>query len=488
MSSARTIAINIITLIFGRLGYRITTAIALIIIARTVSHEQYGIFTTALAWSSATLALNDLGLSTYALKTAAKKDPQFPIYFGNTLVVQSVLSLLIAISLSTLCALIFSPFLGMLIGIISVGQLGYEFRKTFRSVFRSRQRLQSVAYTEMAAGLLFLVGVLSVAWLQDESSTALLFFACVQAVAQLINVGILALHAIRLERPHTSFSVLPHMLRAARHFFIYNLFLLLYFQIDQILISLLISPEAVAQYSAPAQLVTVLLFIPLMVFQATTPLMFEWFEHAKEKYTALLIIQWRALSAFAMPLSIIIFFYAEDILRIVYGNRFFTHEAFDHAQQVLVLFSAFLFLRFCSIVLMNALMTSDHAHTRMRMQIGIVILNIILDIVLIPLYGVPGAAIATLCTELITCISLCITHISTGLVRSSQLFTPLVQVCVGGSVMATTFIILPLLWRTAPDIVRILLSGTLYLATLGITRFFTSSDITLLRQLRKHTL
>lgn len=482
MTSARSTAINIVSLLFGRLGYRITTALASILIARAVSHEAYGLFATALAWSSATLAFNDLGLSAYMLKTASKKDPQFPLYFGNTLLLQSILSFVICIALSSLGAILFSPEIGALFAIVSFGQLIYEFRKTFRAVFRSHHSLHLVSATEFISGALFLISIIALSGLRVSPSTLLLYCALAGTCSQLLNVGILCAGAIRLEMPKIRATLLPRMIINARHFFIYNIFLLLYFQIDQILISVIQSPAAVAVYSAPAQLIMMLLFIPFTVFQATTPLMFQWFEEAKEKYYTLLNIQIRYFFAIATPISILIFILPDTILHLVYGEKFFDSTLGYSAENILKIFAIFLTLRFISIALINALLTSDKAGHRMKFQIIVVICNILLDLILIPLYGALGAAIATLCVEIGTLIALFIIHKSLGSLKNNTLSTSCLRVVFAALIMSICIVLLrPLL----PVIVLVVISIIVYISTLLLVGFCTSSDKKLLKAIRK---
>ncbi|MCW1929847.1 MAG: flippase [Candidatus Kerfeldbacteria bacterium] len=485
MSSVRTTALNIASLLFGRLGYRITTALALILIARTVEHEAYGIFTTALAWSSVTLSLNDLGLSTYLLKTASKKDPEFSTYFGNTLSIQIALSTIICILLTCIGVVALSPTLGLLIGLVSFGQLAYEFRKTFRAVFRSHQQLKSVAFTELATGAVFLILVFVITQLSVEKTTLLFWFAGASVCAQLMNITILGIQALRLERPHLELNILPRMLGAAKHFFFYNIFLLLYFQIDQILISLIISPKAVAVYSAPAQIINVLLFIPLMVFQATTPFMFAWFDVAKEKYIKLLNLQWRYLLACSVPIGVGISILATHILQLVYGAQFFDAPTLSDSASILQLFALFLMLRFSAVVLMNALMTSDNARIRMRFQLAAVVGNVLLDLILIPYLGVIGAALSTVVVETLVLIILVVTHARVGLARASHMLPTLFRVIVATIVMGVAVF---LLRELLPVIVLSIGGACIYLGTLLLSGFFTADDRTLFVQFRKNSL
>lgn len=485
MASVRTTAINIVSLIFGRLGYRVTTALALILIARTVEHQAYGVFTTALAWSSATLSLNDVGLSTYVLKTASKKDPEFSIHFGNTLALQIVLSAIICFALTIIGSIVFSPMLGLLIGLVSFGQLAYEFRKTFRAVFRSHQKLQSIAFTEFATGLLFLILAFAVSFIHTDKSTLLFWFAGASVCAQLSNIAILGIQALRLEPPRVRLGILPRMLSAAKHFFLYNVFLLLYFQIDQILISLIISPEAVSVYSAPAQLINVLLFIPLMVFQATTPLMFEWFDVAREKYMKLLNLQWRYLLACSVPMGTGIFILATHILHLVYGKKFFDPGTFQNATHILQLFALFLTLRFSTVVLMNALMTSDYAHVRMRYQLVTVVGNVILDLILIPHIGAIGGAISTVIVETLALILLLSTHQSVGLARAAHMLPSLIRIVLASAIMGFAVF---LLRSQLPVIVLSIGGAAIYIGALFASGFFTAEDRSLFSQLRKKSL
>lgn len=482
MSLVRTTAKNIAYLLFARLGYRIATAVALITIARTVQSEDYGVYATALGWSSALLALNDLGLNTYLLKIASKKDDRFSVFFGNTLALQTILSVIICIGLTGLGTILYSPTLGLLMGVVSFGQLSYEFRKTFRAVFRSKMQLKSVALTEVSAGILFLIGVIILSRINWQGGTALFAFAAMSVIAQLINIIILGVKAFKLEKPTYQLALLPGMLKTARHFFVYNIGILLAFQIDQILISLLISPQAVSLYSAPAQIALLFLFIPLMVFQATTPLMFEWYENATEKYRKLLFTQWRYLTVLGIGMATGMALLSGKILNLVYGKKFFSPQDFITAQWMLALFALFLALRFFTIALMNALMTSNREDARMRYQIYAVLCNVSIDLILIPRIGPLGGAIATVITEILLASLLVLAHRHMNTFRIRNMIKPLATALLAACIMG---ILIILITPYLPVIVVVLLGASTYGLLLLLLRFFTPQDKTLFMSLRK---
>jgi len=482
MSLAKATAKNISYLLVARVAFRFLNAAALIYAARYLGNDRYGVFITATAWANAFLALNDIGMSTLLLRVGARNPEKMPVYFGNTLLVESVLSIIIWIALLCVGATLYDAQTFLLIGILAASNLVYEFRKVMRGVFRSHLNLRPVALTEVINGMLFCAATVIIIFTVKNPDAGLLHIAFASLWTDVVCVVALLVITLRILKPKVDLSQLRRMIAEAWPFTIYNLFYMIYFQVDQILISLILTSTAVGVYAAPAQIVTVLLFIPIMVFQVTTPLMYRLSRDDHKKYARVHRIMWRYLSAFGVPAGIGTLLLASPILTTVYGNRYFAHDPSLLAQAVTImqLFGLFLSIRFIGISHGNALTTSDRQPLRAKIQAVAVACNVLFDIILIWFYGPIGAAISTLCIETITTLLIIV-------ITSRNLNEPLLHITQGLlPIFAATGVMalgITLLKGHFSVILLVVFGAALYLLFLWIFHFFTQKDRLLLAEI-----
>jgi O-antigen/teichoic acid export membrane protein len=351
-----------------------------------------------------------------------------------------------------------------------------------RGVFRTHQNLRPIALTELFNGAIFCAATFAIIFFVGNRDLGLYSIAHASLWTDVISVSILLAITLRILKPRIALDQLWGMIKQAWPFTIYNLFYMIYFQVDQIIISLILTSAAVGVYSAPVQIVTVLLFIPIMVFQVTTPLMYKFATDDMPKYARVHRILWRYLSAFGVPAGVGLALLAEPILTLVYGQRYFAHDPalLHQAVQIMQVFGIFLAVRFVGIGHGNSLTTSDRQALRAKMQAVSVLFNIALDIIFIILWGPLGAALATLLTEI--GITLTTMIIASKHVKEStwHIIRGLAPIAAATAIMA---LVLTLISAAVSVMVLVIFGISVYLAALWAFRFFTPKDRQLMTEI-----
>ena len=168
----------------------------------------------------------------------------------------------------------------------------------------------------------------------------------------------------------------------------------IYMKIDQVMIKEMMSAEAVGQYAAAVRLSEAWYFIPMVIASSLFPAIINAKKQSEELYYARLqklydLMVWIAI-AIALPMT----FLSDWVVHFLYG------EQYNQAGSVLMIHiwaGVFVFLGVVSgkwFVAENLQMLSFW-----RTFNGMII-NIILNIFLIPKYGIQGAAIATLVAQI----------------------------------------------------------------------------------------
>ncbi|MBI2410366.1 MAG: flippase [Candidatus Kerfeldbacteria bacterium] len=476
MSTAKSVFKNVSYLLIARTAFRFLTAIALIYAANYLGKERYGMFETATAWANMFLALNDLGMSTLIVREGARDEKKMAIYFGNTLLVETVLSvILFFIIIGIGVGIGYSHTTIVLMALLGASNLIFEFRKVMRGVFRVALNLKIIGVVEVINGTLFCFFTFGIIWLVKNPDRGLLGIAHTSLWVDLFCIVLLFAYTRKLVKPQFDTKLILPMIKQAYVFTLYNMFFMLYFQIDQIIISIIRDQGEVGIYSAAAKLVSMFLFVPLMLFQVTMPIMYRYSKNNMEKYTRAQNLTNRYLAAIGIPAGIGLWFLAPAIIPLVYHK-----PEFLAAVPVLQVFGWFLAIRFVGIGHGNSLTTTDHQGLRAGIQLATLVLNVVLDIFLVRNYGATGAAIATLITEITITVSSI--YLSNHFLRQSNLrdLASLLPI-IGATVVM--FSVLYLSKGTLPVIVLVILGAFVYLFALWIFRFFSEEDKIIMKQI-----
>lgn len=164
----------------------------------------------------------------------------------------------------------------------------------------------------------------------------------------------------------------------------------IYMRIDQVMIKEMMDSEAVGQYAAAVRVSELWYFIPVVISSSLFPAIINAKAQSEELYYARLqklydLMVWMAL-AIAIPMT----FLSNWIVNLLYGN------IYDQAGNVLMIHiwtGIFVFLGVAS----GKWFTAENLQmlSFWRTFSGMVI-NVVLNLVMIPKYGITGAAVATL--------------------------------------------------------------------------------------------
>lgn len=180
------------------------------------------------------------------------------------------------------------------------------------------------------------------------------------------------------------------LLRDSWPLFLSGIVISIYMKADQVIINELLGPEEVGQYAAAIRLSEAWYFIPMVIASSLFPAIISAKNQSEELYNSRLqklydLMVWMSI-IIALPMT----FLSNWIVRILYGGEY------DEAGNVLMIHiwtGVFVFLG----VAFSGYLTAENKTKKAfyRTLLGAV-LNVILNYVLIPIYGIIGSAIATL--------------------------------------------------------------------------------------------
>ena len=169
----------------------------------------------------------------------------------------------------------------------------------------------------------------------------------------------------------------------------------IYMKIDQVMIKEMLDSEAVGQYAAAVRLSEAWYFIPMAVASSLFPAIINAKKQSEELYYARLqrlydLMVWMAI-AIALPMT----FLSDWVVNLLYGVQY------NQSGTVLALYiwaGVFVFLGVAS---SKWFVSENLQEYSLYRTLAGAILNIFLNYLLIPIYGIYGAAIATLVSQAI---------------------------------------------------------------------------------------
>jgi O-antigen/teichoic acid export membrane protein len=221
------------------------------------------------------------------------------------------------------------------------------------------------------------------------------------AIAVIIEAALTALFIYYIYKKHggpkikIKVNLISVILKKSYVFLIAGLLFSVYTQIDRIMLGKMVGLSEVGIYTAGMNIAGVWTFIPLAVIESLRPIIMKEKYVSEVKYLDLYtrlntVIIWVSLF-FAIIMSL----FAKTIIVIVFGNEFI------NSSIILVILTCSKIFSMLGIT-RTIWLLSENRKKYINILVGVgAICNIIINYILIPIYGAKGAALATLLTEFI---------------------------------------------------------------------------------------
>jgi len=232
----------------------------------------------------------------------------------------------------------------------------------------------------------------------------------------------------------------------------------------------------VGWYNAAYNLVAALAFIPMALVTAVFPLMSRLYESSNDSLRFSYEKSFKYLLIIGFPIGVGGTFLANRIITLIYG---FVYSPAIIAFQILVWSQVFVFLN----VVLGTLLNSINRQTAYTKQCGLAaVLNVVLNLILIPKYSYVGASIATVATQCFVFIAM-LRQVSKGgysIVNKSTL--GLAIKVVAASLLMGIFIAHFINLNLA---ILVVSSALIYFALVYLFRGIDKTDIELAKQLSR---
>jgi O-antigen/teichoic acid export membrane protein len=252
-------------------------------------------------------------------------------------------------------------------------------------------------------------------------------------------------------------------------------FVVIWYQMDTVMLSMLAGDTVVGWYNAASKLQSVVLVLPGVVVTAIYPVMSRYQVTSQDLLRSSFEKSVRYLTVLGVPIGVGTTLLASKLIPLVFGNEF-TNSII--ALQILVWAWVAVFM---SISYGNLLNSLNLQSTTTKITGICVTLNTVLNLLLIPTFGLAGAGVARVATEASSLLLAIILTRKLGYHSTNLLATTFLKALTASAVMAS-FILVSYDWALIQIIPVAVL---LYLAVLTAVQGIDAKEIYLLWRARE---
>lgn len=188
------------------------------------------------------------------------------------------------------------------------------------------------------------------------------------------------------------------MVSESYHFIISGVAVTLYTQLDRIMLGKIVSSEAVGYYSAAMTIATMWEFVPQAIVNSARPVLAEMKKKSEEEFLRKYKILLLAINVMGLLVGLAILLFGRLAILILYGR---SYELASAALMILVWSTSFSMIGTARSIWIVT--EGKNKYAKYYVLIGAVV-NSILNAIVIPIWGITGASVTTLISQIVVAI------------------------------------------------------------------------------------
>lgn len=436
MSEVSTrIAKNISILMVSQLATWALSLLLMVFLPRYLGPATVGVYYLAISvWTIIGMFVT-FGTDVLLMKEVSRDTENLSKLFSTILLVRLLLFVVgFAIAMAALPALQYPGETVLIIGLTGFSFLVWQFVDVCQASLQGLERMEYIAYGTIANKLVSTLG--SIALL--VAGWGIYAVVLMLLVAGLVNLLIQFVYLNRLHRLpfQFRFAEAVYSLRAGFPYLMSRIFLVVYMQIDVIIISLFVSSEAVGWYGTADQLFGSLLFIPTVFVSALFPVFARLHKTDTGALAKLMSKSIDIMLLCSIPIGLGMILLADPAIQLLFGANY------AGSAPVLAVLGIVLILTYQNTLLGQFLISIDRQNSWTLVMAVAAVATIPLDMVLIPWCqsvfgnGAIGGALAFVVTELAMMVA-GLLLLPRGILNNATLWTS-VRILIAGAGMAAT--------------------------------------------------
>jgi O-antigen/teichoic acid export membrane protein len=393
LSVSPTVIKNTLYIFAGRSSNAVFLFLLALVVSRQLGPALFGIFSFLTAVVVAANCFSNLGLDTWMVREVTKTPSQGKLYLTN------ILGLKIGTSMVTL-VLVFLVFRmadlpQVTLSLLWILSISLLFNTISQTLWHYGDCFKEFFYHSVLWAVSNIIkagfGVTLVLFFHELEP--LVWGVVVAEAISLVISFCVVHHRFGLFVPEFQFAVWKDFLIRSAPIAMGMIFSVLYFRLDIVMLQLMTEESVVGFYSAAYKLFEVAVVLPHSFMLVLFPTLVEEYysdrSQFKDRFKKSLVIY----SLIGGSIALALWVFSHGIITLIYGDKFLP------SISVLDILSGVILLFFINFLLSNILIISGWEKINTWGLVGATVLNVILNLVLIPQYGAIGAAWATLFCE-----------------------------------------------------------------------------------------
>ncbi|WP_136807957.1 flippase [Desulfosediminicola flagellatus] len=371
-------------------------------VARSLGKVDYGIFSLAFTFSIFFAFLGQLGLRTLTIREVARERGKANVYLGK-IIPARILLIGIMTAVIPMVAMImqYDKKAVYIIFIAALANMFEQLSKIISDIFQANEEMGKVAVRDILVRIF--TGVASIVVL--KVGCGLVTVSWVYVIGAMLGLSFNAyLYNRRFEFPALSVDLkfIWTNIKEGLSFMLLGMASTMYTNVDVFLISKIQDLQSVGVYNAAANLFYRLSFVADAVATASFPAIAQLYWKDYQGASEVMSKSINGIILLSVPTAIGGWLLADDIILLIFGQEYLLSA---DVFKILIVSVPFLFI---SLQIRYSLGAIKLQGTVLKVVLVGLVVNIVLNCIVIPIYGVIGAACATLFTEILTFIWLAV--------------------------------------------------------------------------------
>ena len=370
-----------------------------IYIARMLGDINLGKYAFALSFSSIFVIFMDFGLGPILTREGAKDNNQINKYLGYVLGLKSILMIGSVIAMVIIINILgkaedFAAYDIQLVYIAGVVIILDTLTFTFYSVYRALQKMQYEAIGVLCYQIIIAGVGIYILSTGAQAMGALIAILAGSAFNFIYSFYLVFIKAKYRPKIGINKKIAFKLLKIAAPFALAGIFFKLNGSVDTVMLKTIVGDRFVGWYNVAFKMTMALTVIPGAFATAFFPAMSYFFKHDKTKLKDIFEKSMVYLTILSLPIGIGVIIIAPELIISIYTDAF---EASIIALQIFMVGIFFIFINYPIGNFLNAV----NRQTINTINMGIaLLLNIVLNIILIPKFTYIGAAIAAVSSSI----------------------------------------------------------------------------------------
>ena len=475
MNTIQTIAKNTGALTLMHIVTMILGLIFTVSLARCFGDVAFGKYSFALAFTALFAVLMDLGFNQLTIREVARDKTLAKKYMGNILIIKLFLSLIFfTLVVAVVNLMHYPPDTKAIVYIFGASTVLNSFGQLFRAIFHAFEKMEYDSLLTIIQQVIVVAIGLTLLFLGYD----LIQVVSVYLLGGIINVVFsLIVMVKKFEKPEfeVNFAFWKTLIRNAIPFGLAAIFVIIYVRIDAVMLSMMVGDAPVGWYNAAVTLILGLSFIPGVFLGVFFPVFSKFHTSSIDSLKNAYEKTFKYLFIILFPIGIGTTLLADKFILLLYGDQY-THSII--ALQILIWWNVFGALNW----LFGTILLSINNEKIVAVSTGIgAILNVILNLFLIPIMSYVGASITTVITEILL-FALLFYYVSMHLYRL-PLLNITAKTIAAGIIMGICIYYI----KSFNVLMVVTIAGVIYFLALAALGGIAKEDLTLIKEgIKRH--